>query len=544
MPRIIYPKIYSATFDASNAIMRDQVGRQWLNQFRLKLDTGFPLYRYVGYRDFRGQQERASRTIWGNLNDDLSNRWSGMGSDVSLSARALYMSADGPDPAKDTRFPELDYYQDSTLPPTQEVSYFKYETNKEPVWQKVQAGSLRSMFLFFTNRGLNGLNLQYSVAKTLFDQILVEARKRDPAAFPKDATAKSLLMASDDASFSRAIGNVVLLQPDIDFFHATSVRDGESINVIVKGKSGETLAMLDPAGRATVMVNDEGRKGIGVYTIDDLIYNRDLERDTGGIIAPKKDLVGELQQFEKRVSKMDSGFSWNFAGDAIESTVAGEVKHELSLQENPYDTRVDQLVTSLNIEALRGRVKAQLENFVTASAHAATRDYHALLQSVGQEGLNSLLNSKVVDPRYSKIITANGTDPSYLTTIIEKTVLESKAHYLNQEASNIQSKLASATQISQKTSAELDSRRHDLQQVESELAKQPNDQPLKDQRKQIEKWIAEIEAQAREAQADEQRYENERYKNEESKDETNRDKQEAETRWKEQRTHAFEGEGL
>ena len=57
-------------------------------------------------------------------------------------------------------------------------------------------------------------------------------------------------------------------------FDATSVRDPEEINVIIRGEHKKPIDVLDPQGRVTFLLE---RKTIGVYTEGDLEYNANFD---------------------------------------------------------------------------------------------------------------------------------------------------------------------------------------------------------------------------------------------------------------------------
>jgi len=279
MPNIVRSELYNAILSAAKEIFA-RPGT--LDPFFTRRDEGTSLYRYVSYRHSQPQEEEAARTIWTLLAKDESNRWTGLGTDKKGS-QGLYMSGEFID--EDHPFPELEYYQASTEASTQEIEYIRYEAGSAPVKVRVPASELRTLFLFTQTRALNGRDFSLKINgdyHPLLTEILELVKQKDsvlkkPVLVAEDSL-RSLYLSPHDASFTRAIGNALFELDTVDFFQVTSVRDERSPNIILRGTHGTPIDYLQAEGRATFLVNSEGKRGIGVDTNDDLLYNSKFER--------------------------------------------------------------------------------------------------------------------------------------------------------------------------------------------------------------------------------------------------------------------------
>lgn len=274
-----------------------------LAPYLIRRIEGDPLYRYVGYRSSMPQPEDAGRTIWSPLNNDKWNRWTGAGIQEGEGAQGLYLSSEFLD--IDKPFPELEHYMGPGSDPEAMISYFKYQANKAPELTVTRAESLRSMFLFSLKNDIEGLNLRYSEVEEneLLDEILQMARDMDGEAFSAGDTLQSLYYSGEDASFCRAIGNGVLDSTDLNFFETTSVRDGLSGNVIIRGEFKSTIDVLKPQGRASFFLNPETGGCEGVFTISDLLYNAVFEDPNAHTVLPsKQELNIKLREVSQEIA--------------------------------------------------------------------------------------------------------------------------------------------------------------------------------------------------------------------------------------------------
>jgi len=176
------------------------------------------------------------------------------------------------------------------------VSYYEYAPGKNPTKSTVNVTSLRSMFLFTSKENVMVLDLSLSGSgRGLLNQILNDAKEYLQKAEPENKTLENktledLYKDPNDASFDRAIGNA-LFEPSmfgINAIQTTSVRDGVSNNIVLKGVQGKPIDILKPEGRATFFVDSNGKAVKGVYTIADLQYNAQFEETGLDHLAPKE----------------------------------------------------------------------------------------------------------------------------------------------------------------------------------------------------------------------------------------------------------------
>jgi hypothetical protein len=300
MPTVNNTSAYRAIFSsASNLFVNLYSQPKGLNTYVKFLPKGSPLYRYTSYRN-GPQTANSCLTIWNPLANDLGNRWTGNGVKVSAGSQGLYFSDEYFD--KEKPFPELEHYMNSTDPNTAgTVSYYEYAPGKNPTKSTVNVESLRSMFLFTSKENLMVLDLSLSGGKDLLNKILNDAKELLQKAEPENKTLENktledLYKDPNDASFDRAIGNA-LFEPSmfgINAIQTTSVRDGVSNNIVLKGVQGKPIDILKPEGRATFFVDSNGKAAKGVYTIADLQYNAQFEETGLDHLAPKETQVQML----------------------------------------------------------------------------------------------------------------------------------------------------------------------------------------------------------------------------------------------------------
>jgi hypothetical protein len=300
----MYPTLYRVVFRSAQTVLANQIPAE----VRVTTRGGTPWYRYVGYRNNMPQAEAAGRTQFLNLANDVNNRWTGLAPGGGGS-QGLYLSADFVN-ANDP-FPELSHYQAGPDPTADLIPYYDYHPGAEhpiaPDMRVEQAGKLRSMFLFSVAQDQPGLDLRLQVNNG--PNPLLEAIRQQMTQDPEYAAAvaetqgaidlnnlNAMYQHPNSADFCRALGNAALALPDTHHVLVTSVRDGVSTNVVARtqGNAPVQLNYLDPEGRATYFVDSNGRRGAGVFTIQDMVYNISFEEPG----APPPQLP-EVQAFKQ-----------------------------------------------------------------------------------------------------------------------------------------------------------------------------------------------------------------------------------------------------
>lgn len=300
MPKVKREKLYKAIIEAAREQYADP---RKLDPYRVTRPEGTPLYRYVDYRNSEPQIEKAGRTIWTKLENDTSNRWTGRGPGESVEGQqGVYLSGEYLD--INQPFPELEHYINKDVNPNDPVFYYRYQKGVAPKLVLGTVGELRSMFLFSTNKELQGIDLRISEPgeHKLLQDIFINARKEVPEAFLDSDSLESLYYAGEDASFCRAVGNATLEKTGADFFQTTSVRDKVSVNVIMGGESGTAIPTLKPEGRASFFLNQEG--GVeGVFTVLDLKYNAAFEQTGLGVLPPRSEIESNLRSIASEMTE-------------------------------------------------------------------------------------------------------------------------------------------------------------------------------------------------------------------------------------------------
>jgi hypothetical protein len=340
MPRIQNQRLFQAVYDAARARF---AGAAALGPFVEPMAAGTPLYRYVSYRNALPQVAEAGRTVWGRLEADTENRWTGSDGRGG-GRRGLYLSEEFLDLARP--FPELDHYMrpDHT---SGQVYYYEYAPGQAPRMELADADALRSMFLFSARAESRGVDLRLTrdgVDHPLLGDILEVARRAAPDAFGGVGGLRELYTHASDASFCRAVGNALFDATDHTWFRTTSVRDGVSTNLIRRAPGGPdgpiVVDGLDPQGRATFMLREGG--GVeGVTTMLDLQYNAMLEPDdpVGQGVLPREVQVAQLSDI---ASQMVDNLARNY-GEMIAVTPPSDALEEVAR----------------GIAALRGHVEAR-----------------------------------------------------------------------------------------------------------------------------------------------------------------------------------------
>lgn len=326
MPQATDPALYTLIYDVTQNIIASQ------NPTVVTIPAGTPLYRYVNYRG-NPQTEAAARTIWSTAGNDIYNRWTGLPpAEGTQGASGLYLSMDEAGP-QNTDFPELEHYQrQGPIEVGRQINYWEYSpVNQFPVMAQAQATQLRSMFIFTSNQNINGYDLTMPnpvnspatpgpslpipsplllaifTAAGVANHDLMQAKfvQYNPGVQdPHENGASSMTLLwnlyydSQDASFSRAIGNAIFGNTQqIQFIKTTSVRNGRSVNVVAKGnvypagafvppplppqqpqpvvvQPAPVIDFLSTQGRGTFYMTVDSN---AVYTIEDLEYNQILE---------------------------------------------------------------------------------------------------------------------------------------------------------------------------------------------------------------------------------------------------------------------------
>jgi hypothetical protein len=289
MPKTLFPRFYGLAYRSAQRTFGTPIRQQW----GVRARAGTPWYRYVGYRNSMPQVEGAGRTQFLTLANDVNNRWTGCGPD-GRGSQGLYLSQDfvnDGDP-----FPELSYYQSGGDGGADLVPSYEYHPGSSPAidpTMKVEhATNLRSMFHFTLTEDLEGLDLRLAGQTNSLLEAVQHAMAQDPEYEAIRAETKgtfdlanleSMYQHPEGADFCRALGNAALALPDVRHLLVTSVRDGRSTNVVARtpvradGAPPRQLDFLRPEGRATFFVNSGGRRGIGVFSIPDMIYNTNFE---------------------------------------------------------------------------------------------------------------------------------------------------------------------------------------------------------------------------------------------------------------------------
>ncbi|RXS80451.1 hypothetical protein EST92_17555 [Streptomyces sp. TM32] len=541
MPKVTNSAIYRATFQAASEILRQQ-SDDVVGRIR-SMAPNQALYRYVSYRDFAGQQEAGGRTVWTPLSQDLDNRWTGSGPDGG-GQQGLYFSQEGEGPGP-TAFPELQYYQDMDrpVPAQEEVAYYEYRPSPPgqpplaPEWTKAPASSLRTMFLYTCTPPLGtpypGLDLTYQGPQDpLMEAILSRARKIAPEAFTDADTVQSLYMASEDASFTRAIGNAAL-EVGFRFFQTTSVRDRQSVNVVIRARTREPVTTLSPQGRATFFVRPDDQRRQAVVTIDDMLYNDTF--DTSTAIVPARDWRAQLAQAEERVAHLAQEIDWLYTARAVDAEIGTETRKYLHDHSDILDAPVHSAVGEVTAATVDGRVVEVLTNCVFAAA-AARPDYVVLRQNLAAEGVRSLLIRSLVAPKVHQL-----AERGYRQSVVAEVLLKERQHHFEETALQLQRAAAAARQMSGGTAAERNAREAELTKVRDQQGRlKPDDPAFKKESERLRqdaehleadiKRLADaLEAQEREAE----RIEQERQAAEVEREASRAGEQEAERRHRE-----------
>ena len=541
MPSIVSPRSYNAILSAARKIFASPGA---LDPFFTTRSEGTPLYRYVSYRNSRPQEEGGGRTIWTPLASDTGNRWTGSGVD-GTGSQGLYMSGEFINDG--SPFPELEHYQDPTDPPTQEIDHFQYQAGQTPQWIRTPASELRTMFLFTQTRALNGINFSQEVNGAdhpLLTEILERARDIDPNAFRAEDSLRSLYTSPDDASFNRAIGNALFELGNVDFFQATSVRDGMSPNIILRGTQGTPIDYLQAEGRATFLVDSQGIRGIGVYTIDDLIYNSRFEQTGLGQIPSREVFANLLSPYETTIERIVSDtVDWDYVSSRIDDVVNRNVSDALNRMDNPFNQSIEDLTASLSSQAgLRDSLYQELSDSIFTSL-TQSPNFPELYQNIGMEGIRSVSDALIVEPRYSRLVNAPpNIINSYLEIAVRKTLVEKRMHWLSENQSQIQQDLTKAESRISETSSELQSKQDALKNVEKQLKEKPEDPTLQQQQRDLNREIKDLVEKQKQVEDKKADLEKDKEKTERDAREASEEKDRSDRELDNRRNEVFKGE--
>ncbi len=510
MPKILNPRLYNSIYRVAAPIFTNLPDAS--KGYETVLRSGEMTYRYVGYRSGRPQMEDSGRKIWSPITWDTTNRWTGNDGN-GHGEQGLYLSGDAPGGAN-TSFPELEHYQDASVPPNEKVSYFEYVPGGSPVWKVGKASELRSMFMFTVNQDLKGIDISYNDdPNNPINLVFEEAVATDPDSIPPGETARSLYMSPTDASFTRALGNAALSTGLYEFLKATSVRDGASVNYVVGAVTGETVASLTPEGRSTFFIDGLTRTSTGVFTIDDLAYNNLFDTDGGGGVIPtREELFPDYEPFLQAAQGVNDAVQWTYAETEVTSFINEQVSKALQGMDDPFSKTVDQIVAEIANPALDGAVRIMLTDYVVASGPLYD-DFDQLTDTLSPEGVRSLLSAEVVNPVFNQMTDTSG-GASYIELCVRQAVLAEQSHYLDQHASEIEAQIAKADAVSTETSQELEAQQAALDEVNRQLENEPDNAQLLDQQAQLEKEIKELDAAQEKSEQDKAEAEEEKQKSE------------------------------
>ncbi|MCR8842473.1 hypothetical protein NQ117_02145 [Paenibacillus sp. SC116] len=518
MPSILDSLVYQAVYRVTKRLITS--GSSSLEGYRRNLNEGTALYRYVGYRGFRPQQEMAGRTIWTSPLNDNANRWTGVDWENKSGQQGLYLSSEEPR-QMDTSFPELEHYQDSTLPPDQEISHFEYSSGDgELVWKRSKVSELRTMFLFTTNKELTGIDLNYeNDSRGIIQDIYRDAKYEIPAAFLSGRTAEELYFDPEDASFNRAIGNAVLESMPVDFFITTSVRDRKSQNVIMRGEQGTAIECLKPQGRNTFYMNDTTKTTESVSTVADLIYNDTFDESSEGIFIPKELLEKTWGELAGLANEIEKDLNWEDGYRQIDEKISSEVSEKLKSTNDPFAQSLDKLEEQLLNDSFVESVKKTFHDFVIADS-TLSKSFLSLYSMIGIADVTTVLQKVIVEPRFEKIANKDGSDAqSYIASTLLSELAGRKLHWLEQNAPLIQQRLVEASMTVTETSKELQTKQSSLSEINEALKQVPNDVQLQltahNLRNEIDQLTEKLkDAESRKEQADTDTVDNERERKE------------------------------
>jgi hypothetical protein len=496
MPVIRFSQIYSVVFSTAQKFFAQMPASA--KPFEMELHDGMSLYRYVGYRSGRPQVSEAGKKLWTPLDKDVTNRWTGLGSDGG-GAQGLYLSGEAPG-GNNTTFAELIHYQDPSVPPNQKVSYFEYKPGVTPTWVSALASELRSMFMFTLDGSLKGLDLRYTAdPNAIVNQIFEQALNQSPEIFMPGMSAESLYFAPGDASFTRAVGNAALGK-GYEFVQTTSVRDRGSISIVIGGSPASAFDMLHPEGRATFFLDGIARTSRGVFTIDDMVYNDRYDTTGNGVLPSGSDLNVDFESFRDAARAIENIIPWNLAQEEVESFVNERVQEKLNVMDDPMSQSIDALVAEIATPALNLAIQTMLTDYVVACG-PLWEDYDNLVADIGAEGTRSLLGDQIAQPKTQQM-TNTSAGPSYVDYCVRSAVLAQQAVYLSNNASDIQRELAQSDAVLSQTSAEIAAQTEALAEVEAQLEQNPEDPTLQQQQADLQKQIEMLNEAQKQAEQD------------------------------------------
>lgn len=303
MPRILNQARYLATRSATTSLFQQS---KWEQLTKLKIPPKRLVNRYVDYYNGNPQLETSGRKIWTPFNNDTNNRWTGFGTDAMKSgSQGLYSSLI---PEKGVpSFAEIEHYTNPNANPNQGIKVFVLDGEGKIVSKTLKVGECKSMFLFETNKEMNGIDLRLKgQGKGFLQAVFNEASSQDPKAF-EDVTLEDVYHDSKDASFNRGVGNSVFEKTGVECIVTDSVRSSEAENLIIKGEEGQTLDILSPQRRGTFYVDPSTKELSAAFTAEDFIYNDSFEANKGLLLPEHLELVKAVEKvpIAELVSPMD-----------------------------------------------------------------------------------------------------------------------------------------------------------------------------------------------------------------------------------------------
>lgn len=307
MPTLLNRALYDATYKATKDMLKFN---WWCPGFvpflkMIDLPEGQHVYRY-GTAKFSDGGYEGARKIWGALEKDTGNRWTGFSLGGPGGKVGLYTTLEA-ERHKDTLFSELFHYLPTeTESPQKSVKYFQFPGSnsqsdvddhdnlpgrarsnavadlspRSPSIAEHSTEKLHFMFSFLLSEKKRVLDLQLPTTPNdesfFITNVFQLAQAHSPGAFLPGRNCVDLYMDPLDASFCRAIGNAVLEEAFVDGFMVTSTRDTRSTSVIFKGSVGPQFDYLQFVGRSSFFMDTSGSFTVAAETFADHQYNDDF----------------------------------------------------------------------------------------------------------------------------------------------------------------------------------------------------------------------------------------------------------------------------
>jgi hypothetical protein len=286
----------------------------------IDLIEGQHVYRY-GTAKFSDGNYQGARKIWGALEGDTGNRWTGSALGGPGGRVGLYTTLEA-EKCKDTLFSELFHYLPTeTDSPQKSVKYYQFvPASFDADNDKVEAPSptnvwhltdkLHFMFTFVLSERKRVLDLQLPTTPNdtsfFVTNVFQLAQADAPSAFLPGRNCIDAYMDPSDASFCRALGNAVLEEAFVDGIQVTSTRDTRSTSVVFKGPVGPQFDYLRFVGRSSFFMDPSGAFTRAAETFADHQYNDDFY---GGYdhAAREKERKAELSKAVTKIQAFSRG---------------------------------------------------------------------------------------------------------------------------------------------------------------------------------------------------------------------------------------------